>query len=189
MSLPRALLAIFLPPLAVLDKGCGAILIVTLLTALGWLPGVLAALILSGDRKPQTVIIYQQLDGTKSVPPAAESIQTPKPVAVPYKKPMSLDEMIDAIRKPIEKVGGGIQAIWNSLRGSQTDAPSPARGPRLALGLAALASVSFVTLCCLCMFTVVVAGLSSTPTPDPEPTIRATLTPLPSQWTPTPTPE
>ncbi len=45
MSFWRALLCIILPPLAVLDKGCGIILIVTLLTLAGWVPGVLAALI------------------------------------------------------------------------------------------------------------------------------------------------
>ena len=36
MSLFRVILAIILPPLAVLDKGCGSILIVTLLTLAGW---------------------------------------------------------------------------------------------------------------------------------------------------------
>ncbi len=44
MGLGRALLCILLPPLAVLDKGCGSILLVTLLTLAGWVPGVLAAL-------------------------------------------------------------------------------------------------------------------------------------------------
>ncbi|MBO8460244.1 MAG: YqaE/Pmp3 family membrane protein [Bacteroidetes bacterium] len=46
MSLFRVLLAIILPPLAVLDKGCGSILIVTLLTLAGWIPGVIGALII-----------------------------------------------------------------------------------------------------------------------------------------------
>ena len=46
MSLIRVLLAIFLPPLAVLDKGCGSILIVAILTLLGWVPGVIGALII-----------------------------------------------------------------------------------------------------------------------------------------------
>lgn len=45
MSLGRALLCIVLPPLAILDKGCGTILIVTLLTLFGWVPGVIAALV------------------------------------------------------------------------------------------------------------------------------------------------
>lgn len=57
MSLPRALLCIFLPPLAVLDQGCGAILLVTLLTLVGWVPGVLAAiLICTRDRNGRTAI-------------------------------------------------------------------------------------------------------------------------------------
>lgn len=46
MSLFRVLLAIILPPLAVLDKGCGSILIVTLLTLAGWIPCVIGALII-----------------------------------------------------------------------------------------------------------------------------------------------
>ena len=46
MSCFRVLLAIIFPPLAVIDRGCGSILIVTLLTCMGWVPGVLAALII-----------------------------------------------------------------------------------------------------------------------------------------------
>ncbi|MEZ7496854.1 YqaE/Pmp3 family membrane protein [Leeuwenhoekiella aequorea] len=46
MSFLRALVAIFLPPLAVLDKGCGSVLIVGLLTICGWIPGIIAALII-----------------------------------------------------------------------------------------------------------------------------------------------
>ncbi|MFN2297952.1 MAG: YqaE/Pmp3 family membrane protein [Anaerolineales bacterium] len=46
MSLGRVILAILLPPLAVIDKGCGSIVIVALLTVIGWVPGVLAALII-----------------------------------------------------------------------------------------------------------------------------------------------
>ena len=44
MSLGRVILAILLPPLAVIDKGCGSIVIVALLTVIGWVPGVLAAI-------------------------------------------------------------------------------------------------------------------------------------------------
>jgi uncharacterized membrane protein YqaE (UPF0057 family) len=47
MSLMRALLCIVFPPLAVLDRGCGTILLVTLLTIAGWVPGAIAALILN----------------------------------------------------------------------------------------------------------------------------------------------
>ncbi|MBE6251604.1 MAG: YqaE/Pmp3 family membrane protein [Bacteroidales bacterium] len=46
MSLGRVLLAILFPPLAVLDRGCGSILITLLLTACGWVPGVIAALVI-----------------------------------------------------------------------------------------------------------------------------------------------
>ncbi len=46
MSLGRVILCILFPPLAVLDKGCGSILLVVLLTIAGWVPGVIAALII-----------------------------------------------------------------------------------------------------------------------------------------------
>ena len=45
MGLGRALICILLPPLSVLDKGCGTILLVTLLTLCGLVPGVIAALV------------------------------------------------------------------------------------------------------------------------------------------------
>ena len=46
MSVLRVILAIIFPPFAVVDKGCGSFLIVFLLTLLGWIPGVIAALII-----------------------------------------------------------------------------------------------------------------------------------------------
>ena len=45
MSFFRVLLAIIFPPLAVIDKGCGSVLIVLLLTCCGWVPGVIGALV------------------------------------------------------------------------------------------------------------------------------------------------
>lgn len=46
MSIFRVLLAIFFPPLAVIDRGCGSVLIVFLLTLAGWVPGVIGALVI-----------------------------------------------------------------------------------------------------------------------------------------------
>ena len=46
MSVFRVLLSVIFPPLAVLDKGCGSVLIVTLLTCAGWIPGVIGALVI-----------------------------------------------------------------------------------------------------------------------------------------------
>jgi uncharacterized membrane protein YqaE (UPF0057 family) len=43
MSLLRSILCVLFPPLSVIDKGCGPILIVFLLTLCAWVPGVLAA--------------------------------------------------------------------------------------------------------------------------------------------------
>jgi uncharacterized membrane protein YqaE (UPF0057 family) len=46
MHIFRVLLAIVCPPLAVIDKGCGSIEITFLLTICGWVPGVVAALVI-----------------------------------------------------------------------------------------------------------------------------------------------
>ena len=55
MSLFRVLLSVIFPPLAVVDKGCGSVLIVLLLTCAGWIPGVIGALvILNKDNEPST---------------------------------------------------------------------------------------------------------------------------------------
>ena len=47
MGCGRAILCIILPPLAVLDRGCGTVIIVTALTIAGWVPGAIAALLLN----------------------------------------------------------------------------------------------------------------------------------------------
>ncbi|MFB9271066.1 MULTISPECIES: YqaE/Pmp3 family membrane protein [Flavobacteriaceae] len=49
MGCLRVLLCIIFPPLAVVDKGCGSIIIVFILTCLGWIPGVIAALIINNN--------------------------------------------------------------------------------------------------------------------------------------------
>ncbi len=51
MSIWRVILAIVFPPLSVIDKGCGSVLIVLILTILGWIPGVIAALIIINNPK------------------------------------------------------------------------------------------------------------------------------------------
>jgi uncharacterized membrane protein YqaE (UPF0057 family) len=51
MSLLRVLVCILFPPLAVIDYGCGSVLIVFLLTLAGWVPGVIAALIIVNRRR------------------------------------------------------------------------------------------------------------------------------------------
>ena len=43
MGCGRALLCIIFPPLAVIDRGCGTVIIVLLLTLAGWIPGAIAA--------------------------------------------------------------------------------------------------------------------------------------------------
>ena len=51
MSCLQVILAIIFPPLAVYDRGCGSMLIVFLLTLCGWVPGVIAALIILNKNK------------------------------------------------------------------------------------------------------------------------------------------
>ena len=46
MSVFIVLLSIIFPPRAVVDKGCGSFLIVTILTCAGWIPGVIGALVI-----------------------------------------------------------------------------------------------------------------------------------------------
>ncbi|WP_310991298.1 YqaE/Pmp3 family membrane protein [Aequorivita marina] len=53
MNIWRVLLSILFPPLAVIDKGCGSVVIVLILTACGWIPGVIAALIILNNPKYQ----------------------------------------------------------------------------------------------------------------------------------------
>ncbi len=47
MGCMRAIVCLILPPLAVLDRGCGTVIIVTALTIMGYVPGVIAALVLN----------------------------------------------------------------------------------------------------------------------------------------------
>lgn len=55
MGCGRAILCILLPPLAVLDKGCGNLLLVGVLTLFGWIPGVIAALIICSKEQKNGV--------------------------------------------------------------------------------------------------------------------------------------
>lgn len=56
MSIWRVLLAIIFPPLAVIDKGCGNVLLVTLLSFLAWVPGVIGALVILSKEKEVIVV-------------------------------------------------------------------------------------------------------------------------------------
>ena len=51
MSRFQAILSILFPPLPVIDRGCGSMLIVFQLTLCGWVPGVIAALIILNKNK------------------------------------------------------------------------------------------------------------------------------------------
>ena len=60
MGCGRVLLCLLLPPLAVLDKGCGSVFLVTVLTILGWIPGILAALVICNKNENTTVIVVKE---------------------------------------------------------------------------------------------------------------------------------
>jgi uncharacterized membrane protein YqaE (UPF0057 family) len=47
MGCGRAVLCIVFPPLAVIDRGCGTVLIVFALTLAAWVPGAVAALLIN----------------------------------------------------------------------------------------------------------------------------------------------
>ena len=52
MGCLQVFLAVIFTPLAVLDKGCGSMTIVFILTCFGWAPGVIAALIILNKNEP-----------------------------------------------------------------------------------------------------------------------------------------
>ena len=53
MGILRAVICLLCPPLAVIDKGCGSFFIVLVLTCIGWLPGVIAALVICNKNHNQ----------------------------------------------------------------------------------------------------------------------------------------
>ena len=63
MSFLRVLLAILFPPLAVIDQGCGSLLIVFILTLCGWVPGVIAALVILNN--PGQFVLKHNLNAKK----------------------------------------------------------------------------------------------------------------------------
>jgi len=63
MSFFRVLLSILFPPFAVIDRGCGSLLIVFLLTLCGWVPGVIAALVILNN--PGRFVLKHNLNAKK----------------------------------------------------------------------------------------------------------------------------
>ena len=69
MSVFRVILSIIFPPLAVLDKGCGSVLIVLSLTCAGWIPGVSGALVILNKDSNVTRNTYPTYPTTLPNPP------------------------------------------------------------------------------------------------------------------------
>lgn len=63
MSFFRVLLSILFPPFAVIDQGCGSVLIVFILTICGWVPGVIAALVILNN--PRQFVLKHNLNAKK----------------------------------------------------------------------------------------------------------------------------
>ena len=60
MGLFRAILCVLLPPLAVVDKGCGPVVLVFFLWLIGIVPGIIGAIIICLlDEGKETIIINQ----------------------------------------------------------------------------------------------------------------------------------
>lgn len=49
MGCMDVVLCVLLPPLAVIDRGCGSVAIVAVLTLFGWVPGTIAALVIKNS--------------------------------------------------------------------------------------------------------------------------------------------
>jgi uncharacterized membrane protein YqaE (UPF0057 family) len=47
MGCMRAIFCVIFPPVSVFDRGCGALIIVTVLTITGFVPGIFAALFIN----------------------------------------------------------------------------------------------------------------------------------------------
>ncbi len=58
MRILEVILAVLLPPLAVVNRGCGAVVITFFFTLFGWVPGVICALLIlfNDDNKPIIVV-------------------------------------------------------------------------------------------------------------------------------------
>jgi uncharacterized membrane protein YqaE (UPF0057 family) len=69
MGCGKLVLAIVLPPLAVLDKGPMAILWTTLGTICFWIPGIILAFVYNLQQKPPTVIVQNYNQPPPPPPP------------------------------------------------------------------------------------------------------------------------
>ena len=58
----KVILALIFPPLAVLDKGCGTVAVVALLTFPLWIPGFLVALLIIFSDKPRLQNQFVEID-------------------------------------------------------------------------------------------------------------------------------
>lgn len=101
----RLVFAFFFPPLAVVDKGCGTVLLVFALTLAGWLPGVFAAALLilldalsQEPAVPRTVVVPGRVRRTVVIPDpdAAPVKRGPRYLEGPDGRPLEIVDDPDA---------------------------------------------------------------------------------------------
>lgn len=111
MSCSRVLLCVLLPPLAVLDRGCGSIALVLVLTLCGWVPGALTALMIVLLPPPAPPAV----GGRPATPVSAPLATVPLPVLV-------LGGLVGFV---------AVAWVWITLTTALTTAqrPSPAPAP------------------------------------------------------------
>lgn len=68
MPLVRFILCVAAPPLAVIDRGCAVFLLVILLTIMGWIPGVFAAMVVT--------LLYPAGPRHVMIPHAGDTVET-----------------------------------------------------------------------------------------------------------------
>jgi uncharacterized membrane protein YqaE (UPF0057 family) len=110
MNKTKLVLSIIFPPAAVVDKGCGAVLLVTLLCGFFWLPGVIAA-VLMNYRSDTTVsqAVEKSYLSPQTTRPEAEA-DTAVPASIPYQQDApGLQKMqlsfAESMRKWLQKYG------------------------------------------------------------------------------------
>lgn len=135
MNVFRMVLAVLLPPLAVWDKGCGVVLLVTLLTILFWIPGAIAAMYIVVRDMQRTSLSLP--DRNRDVFGAAQSFKSqplgaPQPFrpqaatpADPFTPSQSSAQAAQSRAKPTPWIEPSASAPANSLDKPDNNLPAP----------------------------------------------------------------
>jgi WD40 repeat protein/uncharacterized membrane protein YqaE (UPF0057 family) len=117
MGCGRVLLAILFPPLAVMDKGCGSFLIVFLLSLAGWIPGVIAAIIICQNNDSPTVVnVYGTPAQYETVPSGTATQQAVSANRIPTKSNTGLKVALGLILAFAAATGGCLALLGDKGR-------------------------------------------------------------------------